>query len=101
MKLTTKQLRKIIKEELTEVYPAEQDRARATREKSSWQHRGSLEFPEDEDEDDWDTGETGYEMNQDAYDIYDQAIRLTYDQLSRLIGHLEVYRDNPESARTK
>jgi len=97
MKLTTKQLRKIIKEELSAV---------------------TLESRDVEDEEDWPwgtheddrrerehflgpEGDDGYEMDQDAYDIYDQAIRLTYDQLSRLIGHLSSYRDDPESTRTK
>jgi len=93
MNITKSYLRKIIKEELVSI----------------------AEDGHDEDEDDWGTeeddrrerehflgsdGDDGYEMDEDAYDIYDQAIRLTYDQLSRLIGHLEVYRDNPESART-
>ena len=106
MKLTKTHLRKIIKEEVSKVICEVGAPAHAVTHKGyggephidDEEELGSI--AEDHFEEEW-AGDDGYEMNQETYDIYDQAIRLTYDQLSRLIGHLAVYRDDPDSARTK
>ena len=81
MKLTTKQLRKLIKEETVRVLNEDDN------------------YDEPEDEHVYPSGLR--EMDRETLDLYDQAIRLGHERLVGLIEWLKDYRDNPDSVRTK